>query len=178
VMGGNYRGVLTHLGLDGDDAITGTPGMDFIVAGAGSDDVHGEGGSDVIYTGAGDDRIGIRSGQFFRIDGGSGIDTLAFDDGGVQLYLEVIPDVALRNVEIIDITGDGDNLVEFALRDLRAMVGPSRTLQIVGDATDQLTVDVMGAGFIDLGSMGGVHRWSNGVYTLEAVDVLPAVVML
>lgn len=178
VMGGNYRGSLTHLGLAGDDGITGTPGMDFIVAGAGADDVHGEGGSDVIYTGAGDDRIGIRSGQFFRIDAGSGTDTLAFDDGGVQLYLEVIPDVALLDIEIVDITGDGDNLLEFALRDLRAMVGPSRTLRIVGDAADQVTVDVMGAGFVDLGITAGVHRWSNGVYTLEAVDGLPAVVML
>jgi len=178
VMGGNYGGSLTHLGHEDDDVIVGTSSMDFIVAGAGADDVHGEGGSDVIYSGAGDDRIGIRGGQFFRIDGGSGTDTLAFEDGDVQLYLEVIPDVALRNVEIVDITGDGDNVLEFALRDLRALVGPSRTLQIVGDATDQVEVDVMGAGFVDLGSSGGVHRWSNGVFTLEVVDALPAVVLL
>lgn len=178
VMGGNYSGSLTHLGLATDDVIVGTAGMDFIVAGAGADEVHGAGGSDVIYTGAGDDRLGIAEGQFFRIDGGSGTDTLAFDDADVQLYLAVIPDVALRNIEVFDITGDGDNLLEFALRDLRAMVGPSRTLRVVGDAADQLTVDLMGAGFVDLGSMGGVHRWSNGVYTLEVDDLLPAVVLL
>jgi hypothetical protein len=62
---------------------------------------------------------------------------------------------------------DGDNVLEFALRDLRALVGPSRTLRVVGDALDQLEVDVMGAGFMDLGSSGGVHTWSNGVFTLE-----------
>jgi hypothetical protein len=177
VMGGNYSGAITHLGEEADDVLVGTPGTDFIVAGAGDDDVHGEGGSDVIYGGAGDDRLAIRNGQFFRIDGGSGTDTLAFDDGGVQLYLELIPDAAVRNVEIIDITGTGDNVLEFALRDLRAMVGPSRTLRIVGDALDELTVDLVGGGFMDLGSSGGVHRWSNGVYTLEVVDALPAVVL-
>jgi hypothetical protein len=178
VMGGNYSGSLTHLGQDADDAIVGTPGMDFIVAGAGADDVHGEGGSDVIYGGAGDDRLAIRGGQFFRIDGGSGVDTLAFDDGGVQLYLELIPDVAIRDVEVIDITGDGDNVLEFALRDLRAMVGSSRTLQIVGDALDETTVDLMGAGFVDQGVAGGFHRWSDGVYTLEVADAMVAVVLL
>jgi hypothetical protein len=178
VMGGNYSGSLTHLGREDDDVIVGTPGMDFIVAGAGADDVHGEGGSDVMYGGAGDDRIAIRGGQFFRIDGGSGSDTLAFDDGDVQLYLEVIPDVAVRNVEIVDITGDGDNVLELALRDLRAMVGPTRTLRVVGDALDQLEVDLMGAGFVDLGSAAGVHSWSNGVFTLEVVDALPAVVLI
>jgi Ca2+-binding RTX toxin-like protein len=140
--------------------------------------VHGNGGSDVIYGGAGDDRIGIRGGQFFRIDGGSGIDTLAFDDHNVQLYLAVIPDVAVRNVEIVDITGTGNNVLEFALRDLRAMVGPSRTLRIVGDALDAVEVNLVGAGFVDLGIVDGVHRWSNGGFTLEVVEALPAVVLL
>jgi hypothetical protein len=178
VLGGNYSGALTHLGDASDDFLTGTPGMDFIVAGAGADEVHGEGGSDVIYGGAGDDRLALRNAQFFRIDGGSGMDTLAFDDGEVQLDLGVIPDVALRNLEIIDITGDGDNVLSFSLRDLRAMVGPSRTLQVQGDALDELEVDLMGAGFVDLGAAAGVHSWSNGVYTLEVVEPLAAVVML
>lgn len=178
VMGGNYSGSLTHLGQAAVDAIVGTPGMDFIVAGAGADDVHGEGGSDVLYGGAGDDRLAIRNGQFFRIDGGSGIDTLAFDDGGVQLYLELIPDVAVRDVEIIDITGDGDNVLEFALRDLRAMVGSTRTLRIVGDVDDETTVDLTGAGFADLGVMGGFRRWSDGVFTLEVADAMVSVVLL
>jgi hypothetical protein len=177
VRGGNWSGALTHLGLEGNDAITGTPGMDVIVAGAGDDEVHGEGGSDVIYGGAGDDRIGIRSGQFFRIDGGSGTDTLAFEDGNVQLDLAVISDVALRNVEIVDITGTGNNVLRLGFRDLRAMVGPSRTLRIVGDALDAFEADLSGAGLVDLGIEGGVHRWSNGVYTLEVVEALPAVVL-
>jgi hypothetical protein len=178
VLGGNDSGALTHLGQADDDVIAGTPGMDFIVAGAGADEVHGEGGSDVIYGGAGDDRLAIRNGQFFRIDGGSGVDTLAFDDGGVQLELAVIPDVALRDVEIVDITGDGDNVLGLELRDLRAIVGPSRTLRVVGDALDEVEVDVAGAGFVDLGVVDGVHRWSNGVFTLETVEPLPAVVLL
>ncbi|MCX4241930.1 Ig-like domain-containing protein [Paraliomyxa miuraensis] len=177
VWGGNDRGVLTHRGGAGDDLLVGGPGIDRIVAGAGADDVHGGGGSDVIYGGAGDDRLGVSGGQFFRIDGGSGHDTLVFDDGGVQLDLAVVSDVALRELEAIDITGVGDNVLRFGLRDLRAMVGPSRTLRVIGDATDELEVDLSGGGFVDLGVAAGVHTWSNGVFTLEVEEPLVGVVM-
>jgi Bacterial Ig domain/RTX calcium-binding nonapeptide repeat (4 copies)/FG-GAP repeat len=178
VLGGNHSGALTHLGDAGADVLVGTNGMDFIVAGAGDDEVHGEGGADVIYGGAGDDRLALRNAQFFRVDGGSGFDTLAFDDGGVQLDLGVIPDVALRDFEVIDITGDGDNVLHLALRDLRAIVGPSRTLRVEGDDLDQLEVDLMGAGFADMGVTAGVHRWSNGGFTLEVVEPLVPMVLL
>ncbi len=178
VFGGNYSGALTHLGGEGSDVILGTVGPDFIVAGAGDDEIHGGGGPDVIHGGAGDDRIGLRNAQFFRIDGGSGFDTLAFDDGNVQLDLAVTPDIALRNLEVVDITGDGDNVLRLGYRDLRAIVGPSRTLRVEGDALDELEVDLTGAGFADLGVAAGVHRWSNGVFLLEVVEPLMAAVLL
>lgn len=178
VFGGNYHGMLTHRGGPGDDLIMGSAGIDRIVAGAGADEVHGQGGSDVLYGGAGDDRLGVSNGQFFRIDGGSGYDTLVFDDGGVQLDLAVVSDVALRDLEAIDITGDGDNVLRLELRDLRAMVGSSRTLRVLGDAADELEADLSGGGFADLGVMAGVHTWSNGVLTLEVEEPLVAMVTL
>ncbi|MCA9650469.1 MAG: FG-GAP repeat protein [Myxococcales bacterium] len=178
VLGGNLSGALTQLGDDGDDVLVGGPGLDVIVAGAGADEIHGEGGSDVLYAGAGDDLIGVRSGQLFRVRGGSGYDTLAFEDGGVQLDLGVIIDAAIRDIEVFDITGTGDNLLTMELRDLRAMVGPSHTLRVLGDAGDTLEVDLSGAGFVDEGVAGGVHTWSNGVLVLEVVEpLIPAVTL-
>lgn len=178
VFGGNVSGSLTHLGDDGDDVIVGGPGLDVIVAGAGADELHGEGGSDILYGGAGDDLIGVRSGQFFRVRGGSGYDTLAFEDGGTQLDLGVINDAALRDIEAIDITGTGDNVLDVELRDLRAMVGPSHTLRVMGDASDTLEVDLSGGGFVDEGVVAGVHTWSNGVLVLEVVEPLVPMVLL
>ena len=177
VFGGNYGGV-THLGGPGDDEITASSGVDAIVAGAGADLVHGLGGSDVLYGGAGDDVLGVSNGQFFRVRGGSGFDTLAFEDGGVQLDLTVVPNVAIVGLEAIDLTGDGDNVLMIALDDLRAMVGPSRTLRLLGDSLDAAEVDLSAGSFSDLGVMDGVHRWSDGTYTLEVVEPLGAIVLL
>lgn len=178
IFGGNFSGALTHLGDDADDVLVGGPGIDVIVAGAGADEIHGEGGSDILYAGAGDDLIGIRSGQLFRLRGGSGYDTLVFEDGGVQLDLGVITDAAIRDVEAIDITGTGDNVLSLGLRDLRAMVGPSHTLRVIGDASDTLEVDLSGSGFVDEGVAAGVHTWSNGVLTLEVEEPLAGMVVL
>ncbi|MEX1366371.1 MAG: Ig-like domain-containing protein [Nannocystaceae bacterium] len=178
VFGGNLSGSLTALGDDAANVLVGGPGIDVMVAGAGDDELHGEGGSDILYGGAGDDFIGVRSGQLFRVRGGSGFDTLAFEDGGVQLDLGVITDAAIVDIEAIDLTGTGDNLLGLGLRDLRALVGPSHTLRVLGDAADALEVDLTGGGFVDEGIAAGVHTWSNGVLTLEVVEPLVGMVTL
>jgi Ca2+-binding RTX toxin-like protein len=178
VFGGNDRGAVTHLGTAGDDTLDGSAGSDVLVAGAGADVVHGGGGSDVIYAGAGDDTIGISGGSFFRIDGGTGVDTLAFEDGGVNLSLALVPDLALRGVEIVDLTGTGDNGFSIARRDLRKLVGASKSLRIEGDAGDTFDADLTGGTFVDQGVSAGVHTWSDGVITLEVVDPVVANVQL
>jgi len=178
VFGGNFSGAATHLGTDAADVIVGTAGIDVIVAGAEADEIHGEGGSDVIRAGAGDDFIGVLDGALFRVDGGSGQDTLAFEDGGVQLHLEVVNDAAIRDIEVFDITGTGDNLLSLGLRDLRAIVGSSRTLRVEGDAGDTVDADLTGGDVMDLGVAGGIHRYGNGVLTLELAEALGGAVML
>ena len=149
-----------------------------IVGGAGADTIHGGGGSDILYGGAGDDWLGISGGQFFRLNGGSGTDTLGFDDDSVQLDLSLLLDVGITDFEIVDLTGTGDNLLRLGFSDLRALVGISRTLRVEGDATDTLEVDLSGAGFADQGVLAGVHTWSNGVFTLAVVEPLTADPML
>lgn len=178
VFGGNHTGALSHLGGPNDDVLVGGSSTDVIVAGAGNDELHGNGGSDILYAGAGDDLIAIEQGAFFRIRGGSGFDTLSFADDGVQLDLGVVADVALRDIEAVDLTGSGDNQLTLGLRDLRALVGASRTLRVMGEDTDLLEVDLSGGGFMDLGSDMGVQSWSDGVFTLEVVEPLTAMVTL
>lgn len=178
VFGGNYSGAATALGGPGDDLLEGDGSLDVIVAGAGADEVHGGGSSDILYGGAGDDVIGISGGQFFRIDGGTGIDTLMFDDDNVQLDLTLVVDVALRDLEIVDLTGTGDNLLRIELRDLRSLVGSSRTLRVRGTATDTFEADLSGAGFVDQGVEAGVQSWTNGMLTLEVEEPLVGAVTL
>jgi len=76
-------------GTAASDRITGTPGDDFICAGAGNDVINGLGGNDTIYGGPGSDRILGGSGKdtiygeagHDTIDGGDGEDKLSGDVG-------------------------------------------------------------------------------------------------
>jgi hypothetical protein len=66
---------VTHLGGDGDDTITGTPGPDVVLAGAGNDTVNTQGGDDTICAGPGNDNV----------DAGAGNDQASGEDGNDTL---------------------------------------------------------------------------------------------
>jgi Ca2+-binding RTX toxin-like protein len=73
----------TIVGNVGADTITDGRGADVIDAGAGNDRVTYRGGNDIVTLGGGDDSYTVNALQFFhghgQVDGGSGIDTLAWD---------------------------------------------------------------------------------------------------
>ncbi len=62
-------------GGPGDDLLNGGDGNDTLIGGTGTDSIFGGGGNDVIVIHAGD----VPAGATETIDGGSGIDTAAFD---------------------------------------------------------------------------------------------------
>ncbi len=63
--------LVTHLGGDGDDALTGTAGPDVVLAGAGNDTINTQGGDDTICAGAGNDTV----------DAGAGNDQASGEEG-------------------------------------------------------------------------------------------------
>jgi Ca2+-binding RTX toxin-like protein len=51
------------------------------------------------------------------VDGGGGIDTLKLDGAGLTLDLTKISNTRIRDIEIIDIRGSGNNTLKLNLND-------------------------------------------------------------
>jgi len=166
IFGGDFRGLVTVLGTDADDVLEGTASDESLVGGLGADLLRSGGGYDVIYAGPGDDSIALASTELFRIDGGTGFDTLVLEGSDVQLDLDAFYDLAIVGIERIDLTGLGDNSLFLGTRSLRALSNTSNELVVVGDDGDQVVADFTGAGFVDSGIVDGFQVWSNGVLTL------------
>ncbi|MBU4063925.1 MAG: integrin alpha, partial [Alphaproteobacteria bacterium] len=90
---------------------TGTGSADNFTGNAGGDTFTGIGASDVVRSGAGEDAISIDVLGFARIDGGRGTDTLALSDSGMSFDLTGPGSAGVSSVEIIDLTGTGNNTV-------------------------------------------------------------------
>lgn len=177
-FGGNYTGT-DRVGFTADaDVIVGGAGAETLVGGLGDDEIIAGGGADVISGGAGNDVIAVVDAGFRRIDGGTGVDTLRLDGAGFSLDLGNFFDVAISDIEEVDLTGDGDNTLFLATHQLLALSSTSNTLRVRGDAGDQLVADLAGAGFMDMGSDGMVRTYSNGIASLvvdEAVEAFVSV---
>jgi len=92
-------------------------------------------GDAVVETGAGDDTINVRNIEDdSSIDMGEGEDTLSFS-GSIDFD-------NIDNVEKIDVTGDGKQKIELSLDDVLDMTDDRNELIIVGDANDEVKLDV------------------------------------
>ena len=105
-------------GGDGNDIIHAGQGADIVYGGDGDDVIYADGGTDAVYAGGGNDEIVLNSDnvdgfdeslQTF-VDGGLGTDTLTLDGSGMELdFTTAAQDGAVRNIDIIDMSGDGAN---------------------------------------------------------------------
>lgn len=148
------------IGTSAADTLTGTSGNNQIVAGAGDDTLTGAGGADVLYGGAGDDVIVLNTsnvaalGQtgdsqaILCVDGGTGVDTLRIDGSGITLDLTAVKAPVIQNIDVLDITGSGDNTLVMNLTDV-LQLGAANSfstagkvqLMVAGDAGDSVTLE-------------------------------------
>ncbi|VVH65554.1 hypothetical protein BSPLISOX_2323, partial [uncultured Gammaproteobacteria bacterium] len=129
---------------------------EIFVAGAGNDTLTGNGGMDVFNAGVGNDTIIINAsnitaleqtgaGNCARVDGGGGIDTLQLEGAGLTLDLTKISDRRIQDIEVIDMTGSGDNTLKLNLDDLLDASTSTNILKVLGNSGDK----VIATGFDD-----------------------------
>ncbi len=141
IYGNDFRLEATQIGGSGADTITGTSGAEIFVGAQGDDTINGGGGADAINAGAGDDTIIVSDRNFFRIDGGGGVDTLKFDFNGTVNFGDIDRQVfssdrnKISGIEVIDFTNSFDNRLVLHKADVLDM--NCRTAGALGDPTLQ-----------------------------------------
>ncbi|MXP27195.1 hypothetical protein GRI39_14340, partial [Altererythrobacter indicus] len=142
--------------------LTGTSGAEILVGGNGVDMINGAGGADVIRAGAGDDIISVANLDLRYVDGGHGIDTLVLADTGLNLDLRTSFASRLDSIEMIDLTGAGDNSLTIdaqALFNVSGWHADGEAWMIVkGDVGDNVYTE----GF----TFGGTHDYQGVTYNL------------
>ncbi|RJF98509.1 Ig-like domain-containing protein [Noviherbaspirillum saxi] len=162
IFGGNFNGAVTFLGTDDSDSRSGTAAAERFVAGNGDDTLTGNGGADVFLGGAGNDTIAVADVGFARIDGGSGSDTLALAGASLHLDLSAVRN-RIDDIEKIDLTGNGDNILTLSVHDVLNLSGSSNVLTVDGDAGDTVNI---GLGWTDNGMTGSYHTYTQDAATL------------
>ncbi|QFZ84367.1 hypothetical protein GFK26_17160 [Variovorax paradoxus] len=148
----------TQTYTDSDDAFIARLGFaDRLEGGAGNDTFTQVGTSDVVHGGAGDDVIRVNSGDFTRIEGGLGIDTLVMDGKSMHIDLSALG-MKVQGFERFDLGAGGNTL---ALSAADVLAGGARDM-VTADGKVQMLVN--GAnGDVDL--LGGSDGWSQGSNT-------------
>jgi Ca2+-binding RTX toxin-like protein len=167
VFGGDFTGAVDFMGTAGNDTLTGTGAAENFVGGRGNDSINGAGGVDVLRGAAGNDILRF-DGADRLVDGGSGVDTLQFAGTGQSLDLTGISNLRYTGIEVIDLTGSGNNDLTLETLDLLALSDSTNTLRVDGDAGDAVTSTGQGWAAGSLVDVGGTfyQSYTDGAATL------------
>ena len=172
VFGGDFTAEVTAQGTTMADTLTGSSANDVMIGGLGSDSLVGGGGVDVLRGGSGDDVLAISDTTFRRIDGGtngSTGDTLEM--AGTDLDLTTIANSKIESIEVVSITGSGNNRLTLKLNDVLNLSESTNTLKVFGASGDE--VNTAGEDWTPLGTTvdGGttfnVFRNANGTLLVD-----------
>tara|TARA_R110002096_G_scaffold257381_1_gene450769 strand:+ start:96849 stop:97367 length:519 start_codon:yes stop_codon:yes gene_type:complete len=124
--------------IGGVDAfsLSGTTSIDIGITGDGDDTIRGLDTGDSVHAMRGDDIIEISTTDFTLIDGYEGEDTLLLDSSNTHLDLS---DGTIINMEVIDLTGSGNNSVTLTLQDVLDVTDEDNQLIIDGNAGDSVS---------------------------------------
>ncbi len=136
-------------GFSGRDTLHGGKGDDFLDGGADADRLLGEGGMDTLVWQASD----------IKVDGGTGFDTMKL---WVDLNLTNVSNSRIVNVERIDMTGGGGDVLTLRQADVLAM-SSNDVLRVAGDFGD---VVHRGTGWSGGAIVDGFHTYTRGLATL------------
>ncbi|SGZ73125.1 Flagellar hook-length control protein FliK [Bathymodiolus thermophilus thioautotrophic gill symbiont] len=157
---------------DKNDTLTGTSADELFVAGLGNDVLRGNGGTDVFNAGAGDDIIIINNDNLAklsnntlgshllaRVDGGGGTDTLKLEGGNLNLDLSNINNGRIQDIEIIDLTGSGNNTLKLNLNDLLDFSSSTNVLKVIGNSGDKIDIELNDNAFVQ----NSASKTENGI---------------
>jgi len=154
--------------------VTGTASVDNFTGNAGNDTFTAIGTNDVVRGGAGNDSITVTGLDYADIRGGTGTDTLTLDGAGLSLNLTTVSSAGLSSIEIIDLTGTGDNSLTLDARGVFQLTeersGGTATLTVQGNAGDGVTLQgafVQGLQVVDGGITYTVYTDGNAVVRVQ-----------
>lgn len=169
VYGRDFRGQVQADGGDGNDNLLGTSADEILIGGRGNDVLNGTGGADVLRGGAGDDVLLWQDG-LREVDGGGGTDTLRIGGADVSLDFTLIANNKLSGIEVLDLTGSGNNHAILSLLDVLAL-GDHNGLRIDGNSGDSVTSVAQGWTLAE-GAPVVLAEQSYNSYTLAGATLL------
>jgi Ca2+-binding RTX toxin-like protein len=128
ITGNDGNNMLTGTNHAAGDTLNGNGGNDILIGGGGTDLLFGDAGNDILVWDSLD----------AGINGGTGNDVLQVNGAGVTLDLRLVDNLVITDVEIINITGTGNNTLKLTLGDVLDISSATDTLRIDGNAGDKV----------------------------------------